>query len=133
MKRVVHFEIHARDLDRAQKFYGGLFGWRITDMGPQMGNYRLVSTGEDQPGAKWPGIDGGMVPRRGAQPESGAPVNAFVCTITVPDLAGTMEAALAAGGSVALDKMTVPGVGLLAYLKDPEGNIFGVLQPETPT
>jgi predicted enzyme related to lactoylglutathione lyase len=25
--------------------------------------------------------------------------------------------------------MDVPGVGLLAYRKDPEGNIFGVLQP----
>ena len=34
-----------------------------------------------------------------------------------------------AGGTVALEKMEVPGVGLLAYRKDPEGNIFGVLQP----
>jgi len=25
--------------------------------------------------------------------------------------------------------MQVPGVGWLAYLKDPEGNIFGLLQP----
>jgi len=132
MNRVVHFEIHAQDLDRAQRFYGGVFGWKITDLGPQMGNYRLVSTGENDPGTLWPGINGGMLPRRGAAPESGAPVNAFVCTITVPDLAKTMEAALAAGGSMALDRMTVQGVGLLAYLKDPEGNIFGMLQPETP-
>jgi hypothetical protein len=29
---------------------------------------------------------------------------------------------------VATDKMEVPGVGILAYRKDPEGNIFGVLQ-----
>jgi predicted enzyme related to lactoylglutathione lyase len=25
--------------------------------------------------------------------------------------------------------MTIPGVGDLAYFKDPEGNIFGALQP----
>ena len=30
---------------------------------------------------------------------------------------------------MALDKMDVPGVGWLAYCKDPEGNIFGMLQP----
>jgi len=36
----------------------------------------------------------------------------------------------AAGGSVALDKIQVPGVGWLSYVKDPEGNIFGMLQPD---
>jgi len=34
-----------------------------------------------------------------------------------------------AGGTVATEKMDVPGVGVLAYRKDPDGNIFGVLQP----
>ncbi len=33
-----------------------------------------------------------------------------------------------AGGTVALQKMPVKGVGWLAYCKDPEGNIFGVMQ-----
>jgi predicted enzyme related to lactoylglutathione lyase len=35
-----------------------------------------------------------------------------------------------AGGSIALDKMQVPGVGWLVYAKDLEGNIFGMLQPD---
>ena len=47
MNRVVHFEIHAKDLDRTQKFYEDVFGWTITDMGPQMGNYRVVETGKE--------------------------------------------------------------------------------------
>ena len=42
MSRVVHFEIHAKDLDKMQQFYHDVFGWEIQDLGPQMGNYRLV-------------------------------------------------------------------------------------------
>jgi predicted enzyme related to lactoylglutathione lyase len=64
-------------------------------------------------------------------PKGGEPVNAFVCTITVADIDDTPGKIEAAGGTVALDKMEVPGVGILAYRKDPEGNIFGVLQPAT--
>jgi predicted enzyme related to lactoylglutathione lyase len=40
MNRIVHFEIHAKYLDKAQRFYQDVFGWDIKDMGPQMGNYR---------------------------------------------------------------------------------------------
>ncbi len=32
------------------------------------------------------------------------------------------------GGKVALPKMAVPGVGWLAYCKDTDGNMFGVMQ-----
>jgi hypothetical protein len=35
---------------------------------------------------------------------------------------------LAAGGTVALAKMPIPGIGWLAYCKDTEGNIFGMMQ-----
>ncbi len=29
MRKVVHFEIPADDLDRAKDFYGSVFGWRL--------------------------------------------------------------------------------------------------------
>jgi predicted enzyme related to lactoylglutathione lyase len=29
-----------------------------------------------------------------------------------------------------LPKMAVPGVGWMAYCKDPEGHIFGIMQPD---
>jgi predicted enzyme related to lactoylglutathione lyase len=133
MNRVVHFEIHATDLDRTQKFYHEVFGWVITDMGPQMGNFRVVVTGKDNEGSQWNGINGGITPRRGEAPKGGEPVNAYVCTIEVEDIDLTLEKIAKAGGTVATDKMEVPGVGLLAYRKDPEGNIFGVLQPYKQT
>jgi predicted enzyme related to lactoylglutathione lyase len=129
MNRVVHFEIHAKDLDKAQQFYGSIFGWKITDLGPQMGNFRMVVTGESEPGEKWSGINGGITSRRGDVPKPGQSVNAFVCTITVDNLDAYLEKVKNAGGMIALDKMDVPGVGMLAYCLDPEANIFGMLQP----
>ena len=129
MNRVVHFEIHAKDLDKTQKFYQDVFGWEIIDHGQQMGNYRSIITGKDQPGSRWTGINGGITPRRGEGPKGGEPVNAYVCTIEVEDIDKALERIEKAGGTVAVDKMDLPGVGLLAYRKDPEGNIFGVLQP----
>ena len=129
MNRVAHFEIHAKDLDKMQKFYEDVFGWKITNLGPQMGNYRMVDTGKDAPGEKWPGINGGITPRMGEPAASGAPVNAFVCTISVDNLDTYIDKVKKAGGTMALDKMDVPGVGWLAYCKDPEENIFGILQP----
>ena len=129
MNRVAHFEIHAKDLDKMQKFYEDVFGWKITNLGPQMGNYRMVDTGEDAPGEKWPGINGGITQRMGEPAKSGAPVNAFVCTISVDNLDTYIDKVKNAGGTMALDKMDVPGVGWLAYCKDPEENIFGMLQP----
>ena len=129
MNRVVHFEIHAKDLNKAQQFYSDVFGWKITDLGPQMGNYRMVETGENAPDAKWPGINGGITPRMGDAPASGQPVNAFVCTISVDNLDMYLDKVKKAGGTMALDKMDVPGVGFLAYCRDLEETIFGLLQP----
>jgi predicted enzyme related to lactoylglutathione lyase len=123
MARVIHFEIHASDPARAAKFYGALFGWEITKWaGPA--DYWIIRTGApDQPG-----IDGGLVPRRGASPVDGQPVNAYVCTVNVDSVDAAIAKVEAIGGSVAVPKMPIPGMGWLAYGKDPEGNIFGVMQ-----
>jgi predicted enzyme related to lactoylglutathione lyase len=125
MPRLVHFEIHASDPERMVAFYTGLFGWNFTKWsGPA--DYWLITTGPD--GA--PGINGGMLRRRGAPAADGQAPNAFVCTVDVPSVDAALGGVGPAGGSVALPKMPVPGVGWLAYLKDPDGNIFGVMQAD---
>lgn len=121
MGRVVHFEIHAADPPRAEGFYRDVFDWTIQAW-DDPADYRLVTTGADNPG-----IDGAIVPRRGAI--DGAPVIAFVCTVQVEDLAAIESKVVAAGGQQVVDRQDIPGVGQLSYFKDTEGNIFGALQP----
>jgi predicted enzyme related to lactoylglutathione lyase len=124
MSRVVHFEIHAKDQDKVQKFYEGAFGWEFKNLGPEMGNYRVVTTGTEAIG-----INGGMNSVPSHAPADGQPINAFVCIIGVGDIAETLQEIKAAGGTVTENVMDVPTIGKLAYCKDVEGNLFGVLQP----
>lgn len=127
MNRIIHFEIQATNVDALQKFYSAVFGWTFQDMGPDMGNYRVITTGTEGIG-----INGGMMKRVGNAPASGTSANAFVCIVDVDDIDTYIGKAKEAGGTVAFEKTDVPGVGLLAYFKDPDGNTFGILQP-SPT
>lgn len=122
MSRIVHFEIHASDPQASIAFYTDVFGWTFTRWGGV--DYWLVQTG---PSGE-PGIDGGLVLRRGPPPGAADAVGSFVCTMAVDSLDDTLAQAQRAGATVALPRMPVPGVGWLAYLKDPDGNLFGVMQ-----
>ena len=124
MPRPVHFEIHAEDPERAQRYYRELFGWSFQKFEGAM-PYWIIDTGSDGPG-----INGGLIRRMGPNPPAHEPtaVIAYVCTMNVDDVDAYMEKAVALGGVVALPKMAIPGVGWLAYAKDSESNIFGLMQ-----
>ncbi len=121
MGRVVHFEIHAENPERAIAFYKDLLQWEFTKWeGPFP--YYLIKTGPDGQ----PGINGGMMQRKsGVQGEG---VNSYVCTAQVDNLDESLAKALKIGAALALPKMPVPGVGWLAYIKDTESNILGLHQ-----
>ena len=55
---------------------------------------------------------------------------AYVCTVDVPALDDYLKKAQARGGAVAVPKMPIPGIGWLAYCKDTEGNVFGMMQSD---
>lgn len=123
MSRVVHFEIHAGNLERAINFYEKLFGWTFQKWeGPMP--YWLVTTGPDDQ----PGINGGLIQRQGEL--DGQAVIAYVCTVDVESIDGSIASAQENGATVVVPKMAVPGVGWLVYCKDTEGNIFGMLQAD---
>jgi hypothetical protein len=44
MNPVVHFEMPARDRERMVDFYTRVFGWRAQQLGPEMGDYVVVTT-----------------------------------------------------------------------------------------
>ena len=124
MSRVIHFEIHASQPEALVAFYTALFGWKFSRWGEV--EYWLIDTGaKDQPG-----IDGGLVPRRGDGPLAMAAVGSFVCTVQVDSLDASLARGAELGASVAMPKMPVPGVGWLAYIKDPDGNLLGMMQPD---
>jgi predicted enzyme related to lactoylglutathione lyase len=117
MPRVVHFEISANEPEKVISFYRNVFDWQIDAwQGPQP--YWLVNTGSpDQPG-----INGGIF----------KPKELFtgtVNTIEVDDLDQYLDKVKTNNGQVVVEKFTIPGVGDLAYCKDVEGTIFGLMQP----
>jgi predicted enzyme related to lactoylglutathione lyase len=125
MPRVIHFEIHAEQPERAVRFYTQLFGWEISKWaGPQ--DYWLIKTGPDGQ----PGINGGLLRRQGPGPIDGQAVISYVCTVDVPSVDDYTRRITDAGGTIVVPKMPIPGIGWLAYGKDTEGNIFGIMQPD---
>ena len=123
MPRVIHFEIHADNPERAVKFYQTVLGWQFRKWDGPM-DYWLIRTGAKEQ----PGIDGGMIRRLPGQ--SGNAVIAYVCTVDVPSVDEYVQKATAAGATIAVPKMAIPGVGWLAHCKDTEGNVFGMMQAD---
>ena len=127
MGRVVHFEIHVDDMDRAKQFYGEVFGWQFEDWSNFAGTpYFGAITGNKEE----MGIDGALMQRRTPSPESGQSMNAFVCTMQVEDYDTTEAAILAHGGTVSVPKHPLPGMAWQGYFTDSEGNIIGIHQPD---
>lgn len=123
--RVVHFEIEAKDLERAKKFYTDAFGWKMEQMGAEYGNYVVVTTGDP----KEPnGINGGLYTLSGKKKE----VNAYRCVISVDDVEKAKKDVKRAGGKIlSKDEKPddIPNVGLYLSCEDSEGNRFTLLQP----
>jgi len=124
MNRVVHFEIQADDIDRAAKFYRDVFDWKI-EQWPGMEYWMVMTADKD---SKEPGINGGLLKRPAAKPESGCGANAHVCTIQVDDFDAMTEKILAAGGTVAMPKYSIADMAWQGYFIDTEGNTFGLHQ-----
>lgn len=127
MGRLVHFEIHVDNMERAMKFYGEVFGWTFEDYSEYAGMpYFGAVTGDNQE----MGINGALMQRRGAPPEPNQALNGFACTMGVEDYDSTEAKILKSGGRVALPKYALPGMAWQGYYLDTEGNIFGVHQPD---
>jgi uncharacterized protein len=116
MSRIVHFELPTSDAGTSRKFYENVFGWKFTQYGGPV-DYWLVTTGD----AGAPGIDGGL---GGAANELKATVN----TVGVDNLDETLRMVLANGGQIIMPKDEIPGMGYLAYFREPGGAVLGAFQ-----
>jgi len=123
MRKVVHFEIPADDIDRAKNFYGSVFGWDLQTTPMEGGEYTVaMTTPVDQqtqqptePGA----INGGMFQRDER-------LTSPVITIDVDAIDDALKQVEAGGGSTVTPRTEIPNMGAYAYFKDPEGNVLGL-------
>jgi predicted enzyme related to lactoylglutathione lyase len=127
MNPVTHFEMPYDSPDRVAKFYKDAFGWKMKNMGEQMGGYVLATTAEsgtDGRPKKGGTINGGYFAKK---PDWPAQVPSVV--IAVDDLVKAMDKVTAAGGRVLGEPMDIPGVGGYVSFEDTEGNRVSLLQP----
>jgi predicted enzyme related to lactoylglutathione lyase len=119
LPKVIHFEIPADDTKRAVAFYKKAFGWKISKYGGEGMDYWLATAGED----KELGINGAISMKNDTHPTT-------INTISVPSFEDAVKKIKAAGGEILGPKMAVPKVGYMAYCKDTEGNLFGIMQTD---
>ncbi len=128
MDPVVHFELPAQDRERMAAFYQAAFGWETELLGPEMGNYTVVTTTpvvDGRPAA--PGAINGGFFLTTSDPASHTPS----LVIAVQDMDASIGAVKAAGGTVA-EPVQIPGVGTYASFFDSEGNRGSMLVPLPP-
>ncbi len=123
MRKVVHFEIPAEDLDRAKSFYGSVFGWQLQTMPMPGGEYTIVRTTPVDEQTQLPtepgSINGGMMQRDERIPSP-------VITIDVEGIDDALTEIETRGGTTVTPRTAIPGMGAFAYFKDPEGNVLGL-------
>ncbi len=122
MNRVVHFEIHVDDPERAMKFYADVFGWTFMQWGER--KYWMVMTAPKE--STEPGINGGLLPRSASMPHGVSGANAFVCTVQVENFDEIAKKIIAAKGAVTMPKYALVGMAWQGYFLDTEGNTFGI-------
>ena len=110
---IAWFEIPADNIDRARKFYGALFGWKIEQF-PGMPDYWHIDTGgrDETP-------DGGLMKREHAE----QPITNYVAVSSVDEAAKKVETL---GGKICKPKAAVPEMGYFAICTDTENNTFAL-------
>jgi predicted enzyme related to lactoylglutathione lyase len=118
---VVHFEVIARDAQKARAYYSELFGWEIDADNPM--NYGTIQRdGNTTP--EGVGIGGGI----GESPEGYEGHVTFY--VQVDDMEATLQEAERLGGTRRFGPDEVPGAGIvIGQFTDPEGRPIGLITP----
>jgi len=105
------------DLQRAQDFYGTVFGWTFESAGPEYGGY--VNAAKD--GHQVAGLMANF-------PESQSP-DRWSTYFHTADINATASAVAEAGGATVMGPHEVPVQGFMSLATDPAGAAFGAWQP----
>lgn len=109
-------DLGSPDTEAAAAFYGAVLGWQFVSAGPEAGGYGFFQ------------VDGKTVAALGPLTEEGAD-SAWMIHFKTDDIATTVEAVTAGGGTLRMEPMDVMGEGWLAQATDPQGAQFALWQP----
>lgn len=105
-------EFGVSNLERAKKFYGGLFNWEFNDWGP---GYISFKPSE--------GIGGGLFETSEIK-SGGSPLIYY----EVEEIEPYLKKVADLGGKIEKGKTEIPNMGWYALLNDPDGNIVGIFK-----
>jgi predicted enzyme related to lactoylglutathione lyase len=111
---ICHVEWSTTDLEQEKAFLWGLFGWEFQ---PFSESYMLFSAEG--------GMGGGIMKVERVQ--AGQSPTVYV---EVEAIEPFLEQVVELGGSVAVPKSPIPGMGWFAHIADFDGNVFGLFQSE---
>jgi uncharacterized protein len=113
-------ELGTGDVASATKFYNDVFGWssQVAPDPQTGGEYTLFLIGEQQVA--------GAFDKTPIMPD--VPPH-WLVYFMVDDAAATAAKAKELGGTAGDEIMDVPGVGKISIINDPQGAVFGVLEP----
>jgi predicted enzyme related to lactoylglutathione lyase len=113
------WEIHVDDIDAAAEFYSTVFGWSYQPLtGFELGKYLMIITKAGN------SAGGALAQATGRQRPASESTVAY---LQVDDIPGTVDAVLAAGGSLHRPYLDIGGDhGFCAIVRDPAGNHLGL-------
>ncbi|WP_344069970.1 VOC family protein [Microbacterium sediminicola] len=110
------YELMTTDVDAASAFYSAVLGWNVVSAGMPDFDYRLAS---DPNGSSVAGLGG---------TEPGQPA-AWIFYLEVAECDAAAAQVESLGGSILTAPADIPGTGRFAIATDPQGAVFGMLQP----
>jgi len=117
-RNVVHVEIPAANVKAAGKFYGDLFGWKISH--DDALNYSMWEAGNGDSYGGFP------------QVSDEAPAGQVLVYIASDDIEADLKKVEQLGGKIIHPKAEIPQTGWYAFFQDPTGNVLGLYTSMNP-
>lgn len=117
--RFMWYELMTSDVDAAKAFYTETIGWSVMPWGDE--GYQMWAVGERP--------IGGLMTLPEEAEAMGAPPH-WIAYNAVTDADATAAKVAELGGAVLKAPWDIPEVGRIAILRDPQGAVFAVIQPQ---
>lgn len=118
--KLTHFAIHIDDMERAKKFYDGVFDWGFNSYGQE--DFLQIKADKSE--------DGELIGAMQSRKYSPVPqkIIGLECSIGVENIDDIVERVQKMGGQVLLPKTLIPSVGWVAKFLDTERNLICAIQ-----